>query len=148
MGNCCGIRSDYIDITRDNKKEITEFNKILNFNWNSFSQTSENQKSTGEEPLTVEEMLLQRITNDNAEFVTPHVAHIGFSEFKKFMYLNKIFIEQEIKAEEAKLEPGQKYTKKGYYVGLFAPPIIDSIWLSLISLDVKCSKYIISSSVF
>ena len=91
--------------------------------------------------LTVEEMLMLKITNDKGDFVTPQIAHVAFTEFKKFMFLNKHFIKQEIKKEEAQMEDGKVYIKKSSYVGLFAPPTIDSIWQGIISLDVPDGKY-------
>lgn len=142
MGNCCGARTDYLDIARDTSKETKEFIRLLNFDWNrGIASLSIEESKDNTESLTVEEMLMMKITNDKGEFVSPQVAHVAFTEFKKFMYLNKHFIKQEIKREEGLLKEGEVYMKKSSYVGLFAPPIIDSIWLSLISLDAPDGKY-------
>ena len=137
MGNCCGIRADYISIARDTQKEKNDMNKIFNFDWNKFQKTDSSMNKEGSNSLiTVDEILMMRITNDNAQFANPHVAHAAFSEFKKFMFLNKKFIEKEIEKEKAALEEGKKYEPKKYHVGLFAPPVIDSIWSAVISLDI------------
>ncbi len=142
MGNCCGARVDYLDIARDTSKETKEYMRVLNFDWNrGISAPGVEESKERTDSLTVEEMLMLKITNDKGDFVTPQIAHVAFTEFKKFMFLNKHFIKQEIKKEEAQMEDGKVYIKKSSYVGLFAPPTIDSIWQGLISLDVPDGKY-------
>lgn len=132
MGNCCGLRGDYLDIKRDNKEENKDLTRICHFDWNKGNDAS----------VTVEEMIMKTLTNDQGEYVTPHVAHIVFSEWKKFMFLNKMFLSQEAKKEEAKQQEGTGEKKeKEFKTGLFAPPVIDSVWQFLISLDVPCGKY-------
>lgn len=137
------MRGEFLDITRDTAKETRDYNKILNFDWNQGVGSPGNEES--KEPvqqLTVEEMLLLRLTNDRAEYANPQVAHVAFTEFKKFMFLNKHFITQEIKRKEAAVKEGDPpYTREFYYVGLFAPPTIDAIWSSLISMDALNGKY-------
>ena len=137
MGNCCGIRSDYLDIARDDAKEKNDFLRMCQFDWNKIkkSEAFVNQEMH-QTHITVEEMLMMSLTNDNAEFATPQVAHIAFSEFKKFMFLNKKFIEDGIKKAKAEVKEGEKYEEKSTHVGLFAPPVLDNIWLALISLNV------------
>jgi hypothetical protein len=132
MGSCCGIGKDYLDIKQDVKEENKEFSKICNYDWNKGNKAH----------LTVQEMLMKKLTNDVAEFVTPQVAHIAFAEFKKFMFLNKKHIDQEKKAEKTKEADEEKKEDKNFVTGLFAPPVIDSIWLSLMTLDVPSGRFI------
>lgn len=99
--------------------------------------------------LTVEEIILMKLTNDRAEFITPQVAHIAFTEFKKFIFLNKYFLEQERKRDAAaseKEKEAKAAQSRAKNVGLFAPPLIDSIWAILISLDIQDGKS--SSQIF
>ena len=132
MGNCCGLRGDYLDIKRDSKEENKDLTKICNFDWNRGNNAS----------ITVQEMVLKRLTNDQGECVTPHVAHIAFSEFNKFMFLNKMFIVCEKKKEDAQKEEGTgEKENKTSRVGLFAPPLIDNVWQFLISLNVSAGKH-------
>jgi hypothetical protein len=133
MGNCCGIGKDYLDIKQDQKEENKELSKICNFDWNKGNKAY----------LTVEEMLMKKLTNDLAEFVTPQVAHIAFAEFKKFMFINKKHLDLEKSADKTKTGEDSKKEENKYVTGLFAPPVIDSIWLSLITLDVPSGMSIL-----
>lgn len=112
----------------EDKKTLS---KIYSFNWN--------QGNTG--LLTVEEILMTQLTNDMGEFATPHFTHIAFSEFKKFMFLNKLQLEKD--KNDEKDENAQRQIKdfKESYVGLFAPPIIDSVWIAIMSINTFQGKF-------
>jgi len=92
--------------------------KIYGFNWNKTNSVF----------LTVEETIMTHLTNDFAEFASPHVAHIVFTEFKKFMYLNKFFFESEKKNISG---------DKQRFTGLLAPPMIDAVWQILMSINTQ-----------
>lgn len=106
--------------------------KIAKFDWNTNNKGS----------LTVEEILMRRITNDAGEFVTPQTAHIAFAEFKKFMFLNKMYLDSVHKKEETRKDGAQPVAakKQDYFVGLVAPPLIDAIWVSLMSINIRGEK--------
>jgi hypothetical protein len=131
MGACCGTRADYfIDGDRNISNDKKVINKIYGFNWNQDNTCY----------LTVEEIIMTQLTNDIGEFVTPHMAHIVFSEFKKFMFLNKIMLEKEKKDDEEKDTQRQIKDYKTSYIGLPAPALIDAVWTILISLKTNYSK--------
>jgi hypothetical protein len=112
----------------EDKKTLS---KIYSFNWN--------QGNSG--LLTVEEIIMTQLTNDIGEFATPHFTHIVFSEFKKFMFLNKLQLEKDKNDEKDELAQRQIKDFKESYVGLFAPPILDSVWITIMSLNTFQGKF-------
>ena len=141
MGNLsCRRNNSTLSIERDIHQEQEDLQKFLNFNWNSkficFLIFLEDNKAQ----FTVEEMVMLNLTNDSGQYITPQVAHIAFTEFKKFMFLNMKYVSEEIEKEKASLKQGETYSPRKHYVGLFAPPVIDNIWSSIISLDVIHGK--------
>lgn len=132
MGNCCGLKSDYgdlgVSIGGTKNKDLI---KIAEFDWNKDNKGS----------VTVQEYIMRIITNDAAESVTPQVTHIVFSEFLKFMFLNKQYVDAKRKSMPKKDNNGKEIAPSKYIVGLHAPYVIDIVWSTLISLGPFTSKY-------
>ena len=66
----------------NNKEKMRTIIDILQFDWNSNNQYS----------YTIEEIIMKSIANDAGDLLNPHSAHILFSEFKKFIFLNAMYI--------------------------------------------------------
>lgn len=138
MGNLTGCkrRPDGLTrVTRNPAEEQKYIEQIFAFDWNQGLK----KQPQADQRVTVEENIALRLTNDNGEQVTPQVAHVAFTEFKKFMFLNKIYVGEKEKAEAAQQEEN-KATEERPPLGLYAPPLIDSVWSILISLDVPAGK--------
>jgi hypothetical protein len=129
MGNLCRARGR-AHIVADETEKKKELQQIFDFDWN---QGNKNY-------LTVEETIMRHITNDIGEFLTPQTTQVLFAEFKKFMFLNKAYLEQ-LKREEI-VEDAKRQIKdyKTCYTGLVAPPLIDSVWILLMSLKTSGGK--------
>jgi len=67
--------------------DITDLRQIIRFDWNQANKAI----------LTVEEMIMVQLTNDNNDLVNPQMAQIAFAEFKKFMFLNLKYLDKEKK---------------------------------------------------
>ena len=74
---------------------------------------------------------MQRLTNDYGDRVNPHTTHILFSEFRKFMFLNYMMIEESKEAEKKKEGSSDSQIPKARN-GLVAPPILDNVWVYLL----------------
>lgn len=78
MGNCWATRDKFfLSDVRDKKKEMTILKTIFLFDFNKSDPKG----------ITVDETLMRVLTNDLAEFASPHLAHILMVEFKKFLFL-------------------------------------------------------------
>ena len=86
---CWGIRGDYeIPIDTDkNKDEIEIIKTIKEFDWNNKNPYK----------WTIEEIIMCSIANDTGDLINPQSSHILFSEFKKFMFLNAMYIKEGVK---------------------------------------------------
>ena len=126
---CWGLRSNYemgIDIEK-NKPEINKLKQIEKFNWNEGNSYG----------CTVEEIVMLSLSNDYGDWINPQTSHILFSEFKKLMFLNHMHL-SELKAEnllEGKALHKKQADKKAY-LGLVAPPLLDTIWCTLIKMKI------------
>jgi len=129
MGNLCRYRNGGA-IANDDEQHTKDIQEIFDFDWN---QSNSNL-------LTVEETIMRQLTNDMGQMVTPHTAHIIFTEFKKFMFLNKIYLDELKRKEEAESMKRQIKDYKSSYTGLVAPPLVDSLWIILMSLNTTGSK--------
>ena len=73
MGNCWSDRVHLqVSSYRNKDKEKELLQRILQFDFNNGDPLG----------ISIEETLMRMFTNDFGEFITPHVAHIIFMEFK------------------------------------------------------------------
>jgi len=78
MGNWWSNRLEVLpSCTRNRRQEKEILQAIMQFDFNDGDTNG----------ITFEETLMRQMTNDLGEFIMPHVAHILFIEFKKFMFL-------------------------------------------------------------
>ena len=64
------------------------------------------------------------------------------------MFLNKIFLDEQILEEKSQVEEGKDFELKKSYVGLFAPPMLDNVWTTLISLDIPSGNQNEGSKIY
>ncbi|CAI2360558.1 unnamed protein product [Moneuplotes crassus] len=132
MGCCFDTSMSYTALLGEVGMEMDDYNRIIQFDWNQ-------GKSSDVEP-TVEEIIMMRMCNDNTDFINPQCAHIIFSEFKKFMFLNTKYLLKTKKTRKSedtdKIYLHNTPSDSNYEIGLFAPPVIDQIWCILLSLNI------------
>ena len=136
-GYWCGSRENFeTDIDSDKSRDRNaKYKFVQTFNWNNNNPYS----------WTIEEIILCSLTNDAGDYVNPQTSHILFSEFKKFMFLNLMYIQEGEKDYTVRANTlNRMFQDKKAYVGLIAPPIIDLVWCILIRTKIYedfCNQY-------
>ncbi|CAI2363553.1 unnamed protein product [Moneuplotes crassus] len=125
MGNtCCScVRKYEVPLNREERQsQIERFRAIMCYDFNKGRRNEQ----------TVEEAIMNKLTNDLGQPVVSHVCHILISEFRKFMFIIGEYNHYStspsaqssiIDQSQAQLDP------------LLAPPVIDQIWCLLICMS-------------
>jgi len=116
---CCSDRPIFTESTKRNRKEeLKIFNDIKRYDFNHSLNSAD----------SFEEFLMRHLTNDLGLPVGPQVAQVFISEFKKFMFLAKMNIQEHQNENLAYASIIDIHKKKKAVKSIVAPPMIDLVW--------------------